>query len=412
MGSASSPPQRSPAAAAVAGVYVLLVFAALHDGLALDFLPSYAAAGLVLEGRSDAIYLLPDAPHLFASPQPLLEAAVEATRGRATPEDVTAFVSSPASLLFVLPFAALPYGIASILWRLGLVFVAIVCLRDCSRRRLSAGSDRGLLWALGLLAAAPLLMYAAMLGQSSLLMLGAAAIYDPDRKQQGAGFRLLVAAAVVFKVFPVVLLGFLLLMRRSRDVLWIAGITALWTLLALAVLPHALFPDFFDGLRAVGARVTTEWNNFGVEALLLRLGTGTTTPWFQDVSLPIRAAASAARVCAFVAAGFAIATGRGGGRAQWGAAWAATITLSPMLWAHYLVVLPVLLLERNRFEAAARALILAGCGGWLLLRASGAIELTSAGNLGGVLWLASAGVLLAQAWWQPDGPSPARLRAA
>ena len=392
----SRTPGRSPGAVALAGVYGLLLLSALRPGVAQDFLPSYVAAQSVASGRVDAVYLSPDARHLFDSPPAFVEASIAAGGEAVSPENVTAFVAPPTSLLPVLPLALLPYPVAESLWSLGLAVLAIASLQKLLRRRDGPLAERsGTLWALGTLGAAPILWYAVDLGQSAVLLLGAAAFFEPDRSRPRIGFCALLASAVVFKAFPVLLLGFLWLMGRRSEVAWTVAFGAAWTALAAVLLPVELLPAFLDGLGAVSGGVVTVWNNLSLDAFALRLETGVATAWFRDLTLPARLATGAVKGVILLLAGL-IAAGRTGAAPtrRWAAAWAATLTLSPLLWAHYLVVLPALLGERTPREARLRAVLLAASGLWLLLELSGLASAATVGNLGSVLWLVIAGALL------------------
>ncbi len=390
--------ERSPGALALAGVYLLLLLAALRPGVAQDFLPSYTAARLIEQGRLDAVYLPADAPHLFASAPAFVAASIAAGGPEVEARSVTAFVAPPPSLLPVLPLARLPYWAADTAWRLGLALLAIASLQRLVRRRSgSLAERRGTLWAMGTLGATPILLYALGLGQSALFLLGAAAFFGSERTRSRLAFCLLLAAAIVFKLFPALLLGFLWLMGRRSEAVWTALICAGWTGLAAILLPTDLAPAFLKGLTAVSGGVITGWNNLSLDALLLRLDTGIATWWFREPGPGLGVLLGAGKLPVLAAAVW-VAAGRTGASAarRWGAAWAGTLTLSPLLWAHYLVVAPALLADRTPREAGVRTALLGACGLWLLLELSGRVSQATVGNLGSLLWLLIAGTLLYQ----------------
>jgi hypothetical protein len=120
-------------------------------------------------------------------------------------------------------------------------------------------------------------------GQAHLLTftlsMGAFAAFRRARAPLGG---LLLGAATVFKLFPGLLLLYLVLRRRFREAVWTLAACAVMTLLALAALGPAPFVAFFDyQLPRIGSGEAfsffrREWfyisRNMGVSGIVFKLG--------------------------------------------------------------------------------------------------------------------------------------------
>jgi hypothetical protein len=120
-------------------------------------------------------------------------------------------------------------------------------------------------------------------GQAHLLTftlsMGALLAFRRDRAPLGG---LLLGAATVFKLFPGLLLLYLLLRRRFRDVAWTLGACAALTLLTLAVFgttPFVAFVDYHLPRISSGEAFSffrREWffisRNVGISGLVFKMG--------------------------------------------------------------------------------------------------------------------------------------------
>lgn len=120
-------------------------------------------------------------------------------------------------------------------------------------------------------------------GQAHLLTftltMGALVAFHRNRAPLGG---LLLGAATVFKLFPGLIVLYLLLRRRAREVGWTIGACVVLTLLALVVFGSAPFAAFIDyHLPRIGSGQAfsfflREWfyisRNFGISGLVYKLG--------------------------------------------------------------------------------------------------------------------------------------------
>jgi hypothetical protein len=192
----------------------------------------------------------------------------------------------------------------------------------------------------------------------------------------------------MFKAFPALLVGFLFLMGRRAVAGWVLGICCVWTTLSLVVLPGALWIGFFEGLRVIGQGVITDTNNLSIDALLLRLASGGVTTSFTTPPTWVLLVAGAVKAGVLT---LAVATALGwrqvDAERRWGGAWIATLSLSPLLWASYLVVLPAILPCRSERDQRRRLVLLAAAGGWMLLHGVRVLPPMLLGTMGSLLWL-------------------------
>lgn len=369
-------------------VYAALVAYALQPGWSQDFLPWYSAGQLVLTEQVDEIYLPATSTDLFSSRPAFIQASLAAAGRSANAHEVTAFVAPPPSLLLTFPLLWLSYPAAATLWRLLLAGVAIASLHTLAARRNEIADHGESRWIVGVLLFLPILGHAITAGQPSVLLLGAAALGVGNTRWAAVCFPAALAAAIMFKVFPVLLIGFLFLMGRRRVAGWTLGICTVWTILSFATLPGALWIGFFEGLRALTQGVITDSNNLSIDALLLRWASGETTVRFTSPQAwtAILAGATKAAVLAL-----AVATAAGWRQAnedrRWSASWIGTLSLTPLLWIHYLVVLPAVLPMRSSRDQLYSMVLLVAAGAWMVLRSVDAIPALLLGTLGSLLWL-------------------------
>jgi hypothetical protein len=376
--------------------YAILLIYALYPGWSQDFLPWYSAGQLLLAGQADQIYLPGDARDLFSSSASFIQTSLSAAGGAAEADEITAFVAPPPSLLLTLPLNVFPYPVAAVLWRLALAGIAIAALHGLAPRRGQVENGEAHRWTLGVLLFLPLFAYTIGVGQPSMFLLGAAVLAEPSRRCWAPWvFAAALSAAIVFKAFPALLVGFLFLMGRRALCGWVLGICGLWTTLSFVFLPGALWIDFFEALRAVGRGVITDTNNLSIDALLLRLASGETTTLFATPPTWVQLVAGAAKAGVLA---LAVATAVGwrqlDAERRWGAAWVATLSLSPLVWAPYLVVLPAILPCRSARDQRRRLALLAAVGGWMLLHAVRLFPTLVLGTMGSLFWLLAVTAVL------------------
>jgi hypothetical protein len=234
---------------------------------------------------------------------------------------------APAALAMV-PFALLPYSVASALFAvLALAAIPLLLLALGVRDWRCHGAA---------LLAAPTIAVAGAGALSSLLALGAALAWRfRDRRLAAAA---LVGGVIVAKLFLWPLLVWLVVARRTRTAAFVVGgglVAALvgWAAIGFAGLRE--YPALLGGLAS-----SQQADGYAPVSLGLALG------------LPSTAARALAGVIGLALLGLALAHRRrpDGDRRAFILALAASLALSPVVWLHYFVLLLVpLALARPRF---------------------------------------------------------------
>ncbi len=354
-----------------------------------DLLPFVVAARLVRAGHPESAYLGAEAEHLYDVPPAFLEVAMQLSRLPA--EAITAQVAPPPSLLPFLAVASLPYPAVLLGWSTAMAALCVLGLRVAERRVPDAG--RG--WWLGAtLALTPVLMWTVLMGQSAPLLLAAAALLVAGGgRATGRLGAAALAAATIFKIVPVLIVPYLLVRRRAALAGWtLAGLAAAVGL-GLLVSPPSLYPGFVDGLGALSRGVVVHPFNASIDAGLARWVTDaarvytTPAPWITATALIARTG------LVLVAALRAIRSPSEATSAA--AAWTAVLAASPLLWLHYLVLLPVLslpLVAATGWRRAAPVALALGASATLLV-----VDAPhAAGSLATAVWLLTAGLVLTQ----------------
>jgi hypothetical protein len=250
-------------------------------------------------------------------------AAREILHGRAG-----GFVYPPPAAFLLIPFTALPYELAAVLW-------IVLILGSIPLMLLVLGVRDWRCHAVTLLAASTL----AVVGAGSLsafLALGTALLWRYRDRTVVAG--LIVGAVVVAKLYLWPLLVWLVAVRRARTA--VLGAT---TAVALAFLGWAI--TGFAGLTQYPHRVSSvasleQGQGYSPLALALSLG----------APMQLAKLAAVAVGIVLLAAVFLAARGPDGEQRAFILAIAATFALTPISWLHYFVLLAVpIALARPRF---------------------------------------------------------------
>jgi hypothetical protein len=244
------------------------------------------------------------------------QAAIQRAGG--TPETVISVPVYPAfALVAAVPFSVLPYKVAGVLYTLLSIAAFIAALR------LLGVTD----WrCYGLAAASWPLLHGFLLGAvTPFLILGTAVAWR--YRQRVVTPAVAIAAIVAIKLFPVALGGWLLATRRYATAV-LAGVFALvavfgaWAIIGFDGL--ATYPRMLSNLAAISQGV-------GVSLVsgLLELGIG---------EGQARIAELAVSACLILAA-WRFARRPDGDRTAFSLAVIACLTISPMVWPHYLALL-------------------------------------------------------------------------
>ncbi|MEV3926014.1 glycosyltransferase 87 family protein [Actinomadura coerulea] len=264
------------------------------------------------------------------------------------------FTNTPFMAALFTPLAALPLGVARMLWQLSslaaFVWACALTLRMAGRRApLVAVVAAGLLlqpvW------------QSFFLGQVNLLLL-ALVLADVDRVARGrpAGIGIGIGIATAIKLTPAVFVVLLLLGRRTKDAATATATFAACTLLAFSIAPEASrvywSRTFYDTSR-VGVAYISNQSPYGALTRILR-GTAEVGDWYTAIPLTIGV--------------FGLATAAlWARRGDWPTATAATgatgLLVSPISWAHHWVwivpALAVLLRNGHRKSALAAYVVFA-----------------------------------------------------
>lgn len=402
-GVGSSTPGNHTGRATLAVVATILAFFAIFLPQAEDYLPFHVASTLVGQGSWD-LYPLPQARSLLQV-SPAFRQAAESLPARVPEPALTAFLSPPPAAWLALPLRSLPYDVARILWRLALVAPVVWTLglltREVERRRPQAAPGGSFLW----LAALPLLVYAVILGQPSVLFLPvvAAMVLPPRPWIQGvAGLAL--ALLVLTKATPLLVLPAAWWMGRRLLAGVCGGVLALVLVPSLLWIPPDAWSAFLSSSQRLAASAVTECYNASLEGFLARWVLGSTGDVWLDPGPWSRALANLGRLSLLALA--AHAAWRHPPRRP-AALWVGFLALTPLLWHHYfLIFLPLLWLGLLHPRWPAPTLRPAGWMALLSLPIAARIAGVPAfpvGALGTVAWVATA--LLVLLWDLPGGSS-------
>jgi hypothetical protein len=353
---------------------VIPMLGALSASPYQDFLPGYVASVLLRQGHAADIYLPAGAPSLFdGSPAFVREALAVGAPVYARRETVTAFVAPPPSLLAYAPFAHLPYPWAAHLWVALQGLLMSLSLWVLDRRAREAGIS----WRPALVAFTPAALLVGVSGQSSgFLLAAAAAFFLPRSRSADVLLAASLATSIVFKLWPAPALVALALLGRWRAATYCALMVALWVALAVLVLPPALYFAFAASASWVATRVVSVPRNLSIANALAKLILRANTTDFVAPSGSLTLLEGAARMGLVLAFGGAFFRGRLHPELGWAAVWCLLLACSPLLWDHYLIVAPALLLP-----AAAAAPASHGRWARVSLAATGIFCLAAMANL-------------------------------
>lgn len=335
--------------ALVAGTYNL-GRATFGPRLGQDFTAYYVAGKLIRAGDAERMYGTQEEFQQQADRFGVTGPAAEGDRdGRIGGNDsVEPFLYPPVAAVLLLPVTLLPLGAAKVVFLLlNLVaqFAAIAILfadRAPPRRRVLTVAG----WVL-VLALFPF-FWGLYLGQAnSLVFLACALALRQARRGDQVGGGALIAVAALLKVFPVVLLGLLLLKRQYRAVAASVATMAVLSLLSLPVVGLATFRRFFtEVIPEITSRVEPFVRNQGISGTLHRLLTD--NPYVRplvDSPALARALGTALSLVAVVLVVWGtrrVALDRTAPRRfelEWGIWLAAAVLVSSISWEHYSVFL-------------------------------------------------------------------------
>lgn len=362
---------------------VLLVVAALPLA-PQDFLPFFTAADLVVDGQWTTVMLPETATHLMDS-APLFVERSQALGGL-EPAYITGFVAPPASLVLVAPLLSLPFTWAATVWRMVFAGIWIASFHALDAEIRARVPDQRLAWSLVLVSLLPAVIYTGALGQTSPLLFAAViagirAMRTGDPRVAGV----LVGLAGVFKLGPLGVLPFL--PRRA----WLpaAGVAGGLSLLSVLLFPWELWPAFFASSANLGSHVMAMTGNVAAAAVGQRLVTGEAVPFLQAPTAVSLGLGWGLRLATLAAAVF-VNWRRPHSLAGWSCAWVAVLALSPLLWIHYLPLLPLLFLGWRVFWPVCIGLAVALANFGVLKQSLNLHE----GEVGGAVWLFAATVLV------------------
>ncbi len=360
-GSAPDGPTDSPANL-LRGVTIVLVVVALVAGtynlgratfgprLGQDFTAYYVAGKLIRAGDADRMYGTQEEFQQQADRFGVTGPAAEGDRdGRIGGNDsVEPFLYPPVAAVLLLPVTLLPLGAAKVVFLLlNLVaqFAAIAILfadRAPPQRRVLTVAG----WVL-VLALFPF-FWGLYLGQAnSLVFLACALALRQVRRGDQLGGGALIAVAALLKVFPVVLLGLLLLKRQYRAVAASVATMAVLSLLSLPVVGLSTFRRFFtEVIPEITSRVEPFVRNQGISGTLHRLLAD--NPYVRPLVDSPALARALGTVLSLVVVALVVwgtrrvALDRTAPRRfelEWGIWLAAAVLVSSISWEHYSVFL-------------------------------------------------------------------------
>ncbi len=369
---------------------------------AIDFQPFYIASHLVAQGKLDSVYVPPTATSLNDLPaEYVLEAEARIPDYLVALQ--TGFVAPPAVLWIMTPLSWLDYSTATTVWRALMAAVvsgSILGLMGIVPRQANTeAAMSALLVPMGLVA-----WYTVAAGQNTPLVLAAAvALVRLGPATQSLSTAVLLAAvtlalAIVFKLFPLLLVVPLLAAGHWRVAGLAAGLAGLVGTLAWLVGPAELTSAFLQTAAGLSRGIITSWPSLSLDAAIARLWYGQASGQFLLLPDALAWALKAMKGGVFLAACLLCLPAAGLPHAQrMTVALAGLLAVVPLVWYHYLLVVPVLMLP----VLPTRLGHLAVACGWGLglvpvVRAATGQHMTAA-HLGTLLWLVILGLTFALA---------------
>lgn len=327
----------------------------LADRVAQDAVP-FVVAGELVSSDPGAVYAT-DATDLYDLPPAFARRSCELTPADVECGDVNvAFLSPPQTLPFLDALARLGSGELGILVMRLLGAGALVAGMVVLWRRLAHRTRRApvLLLATALVLT-PFATVPVALGQTSpLLFLSAAmGVGIAERARGRAAFVLVWCATIVTKLVPAAMGVVLVAQRRWRTLAWAAGVLVVLTALTAAFYSVDLFGQFVEATRRTSELTISHHFNRAADGLLRRWWPGFgSAPW-PVLLLGLR--------LAIVAVLGWVGMRRTTDEEQWAFAWLALLFISPLLWGHYLWVVPgavgLALASRPQLEDRTLALL-------------------------------------------------------
>ncbi|MEZ5144149.1 MAG: glycosyltransferase family 87 protein [Acidimicrobiales bacterium] len=310
-------------------LWVVLLPLAVHGNLAQDALPFFVAGEL---SASDPGAVYSTSGDLFDPTPAFARRSCElAPVGTDCAQLTVTFVSPPPALLVGRAAGVLGADVAATLFRvLGAACLAGGMAVLWTRVAPRAPEAPAYLVATALLLT-PFVMVPLALGQNSpvLFLSAAVGVRWAVRWPQLLATAAIVVLAVVFKLFPIALLGILVWQRRWQLLAWTVGLLVAVGALTAALVDGRLWRDFWDASAALAPAAPENPYNGSISALLDLLG------------LPMRGAAGLVVLAVTGAAALAVLVWlrrRVDDDTMWAGAWVLLLVVVPMVWWHYLWV--------------------------------------------------------------------------
>jgi hypothetical protein len=389
---------------------VCLGVVAFPGYLAQDFHPFYVATLLASQGKTDSIYVSPERPSIRDIDPQYRDIAREVIQGHDDRLD-TAFISPPMALVLVWPLAQIDHATAVLAWRLVMASATIASLFFLTQL-VPRHVPSELAWSLGLLAGG-LPIYSGMgLGQNSPLFLALATCMLFADRSKSANVPaaiiggVLLTMCVSFKLFPIALVLPLAFLRQYW-MLGVATITAAGLVLAYFVMfPGELTNGFVTSLEILSRQTITIATNMSLDASYVRWFTALDNGDSVVLSSPERGALLLVKglvVC--VAALIVTRKSRLSSEFRVALIWLALLWLTPIVWYHYLVVWPVLLLPLVQTRLGLLGIVM-GIGINAVLIVYSVVDPPRiAAWVGSAVWIALTLGLFLAAWVADDSRS-------
>lgn len=306
----------------------------LVDRVAQDAVP-FVVAGELVSSDPGAVYAT-GATDLYDLPPAFAERSCELTPPDHRCADVNvAFLSPPQTLPLLDALARLGSGELGILVMRLLGAGALVAGMVVLWRRLAHRTPRApVLLAVTALILTPFATVPVALGQTSpLLFLSAAmGVGISERARGRVAFVLVWCATIVTKLVPAAMGVVLVVQRRWRTLAWAAAVMAVLTALTAALYPVDLFGQFVEATRRTTEFTVNHHFNRAADGLLRRWWSGFGSGAWPGLLLGLR--------LGVVAVLGWVGMRRRTDDEQWAFAWLASLFISPLLWGHYLWVVP------------------------------------------------------------------------
>lgn len=325
------------------------------DRLAQDAVP-FVVAGELVSSTPDAVYAT-DATDLYDLPPRFAERSCELMPEGSDCADLNvAFLSPPQALPFLDLLARGSSGQTGVLALRMLGAAALVGGMVLLWSKLAHRTPRApMLLLLTALVLTPFATVPIALGQTApLLFLSVAmGVSISDRVRGRAAFVVIWCATIVTKLVPAVLALVLVIQRRWRILGWAAGVLVLLTALAAVLYPTDLFRQFIQATDRTSSFTVGHHFNRAADGLMRRLWSGFGAGPWPALLLGLR--------LAVVGVLGWIGLRRATDDEQWAFGWLALLFVSPLLWSHYLWVIPgaigLVLAGRPRLDDRTLALL-------------------------------------------------------